>query len=72
MQEYIDSYLVGRGEYDAKNLLTMDPEFLSIDPEKLYRNSFTRIKNLVNMGTEKHQTRAKTRIEDIEAGSRKI
>ena len=73
MQEYVDSYLVGRGEYDARNFLTMDPEFLSIDPENLYRNSFTKIKNLVNMGTEKRQTRAKTRAktrnEDIEAGS---
>ena len=73
MQEYIDSYLVGRGEYDAKNFLTMDQDLVSIDPEGLYRNSFTRIKNLVNMGTEKRQTRAKTRNnEDIEAGSRNI
>ena len=76
MQEYIDSYLVGRGEYDAKIFLTMDQDSLSIDPENLYRNSFTRIKNLVNMGTEKRQTRAKTRAktrnEDIEAGSRNI
>ena len=69
MQEYIDSYLVGRGEYDARNFLTMDPEFLSIDPENLCRNSFAKIKNLVNSGTEKRQTRAKTRNEDMEAGS---
>ena len=61
MQDYKNSYLVGKGEYDAKIFLTMDQDSLSIDPEDLYRNSFTRIKNLVNMGTEKRQTRAKTR-----------
>ena len=69
MQEYIDSYLVGRGEYDANKFLSMDPDFLSMDPEKLYRNSFDRIKNFVNAGRGKRQTRAKSRIEDIEAGT---
>jgi hypothetical protein len=69
MQDYINSYLVGKGEYDANKFLTMDADYAG---EELYRNSFTRIKNLVNMGTEKRQTRAKTRNEDMEAGSRNI
>ena len=60
-QEYVDSYLVGRGEYDAKNFLTMDQDLLFIDPDGLYRNSFAKIKNSVNRGTEKRQTRAKAR-----------
>jgi hypothetical protein len=79
MQEYIDSYLVGRGESDAKNFMTMDPDMLSIDPEDFYKNSFTRIKNLVAKGTPIRQTRAKTKaksriedIEDVEAGSREF
>jgi hypothetical protein len=53
MQEYIDSYLVGRGERDAKNFMSMDPDMVSIDPEGFYTNSFNRIKNLVTKGTEK-------------------
>ena len=73
MQEYVDSYLVGRGEYDARNYETMDQDLLSIDPEGFYRNSFIKIRNSVNRGTEKRQTRAKARAkkrnEDIEAGS---
>ena len=77
LQEYVDSYLVGRGEYDARNYITMDQDLLFIDPKSLYRNSFNKIRNSVNRGTEKRQTRAKTRakprnedIEDMEAGSR--
>jgi hypothetical protein len=73
MQEYIDSYLAGRGERDAKNFMTMDEDMLSIDAEDFYKNSFNRIKNLVAKGTPIRQTRAKTRaksrIEDMEAGS---
>jgi hypothetical protein len=73
MQEYVDNYLVGRGEYDAKNYGTMDQDLLFIDPDGFYRNSFNKIRNSVNKGTEKRQTRAKarakTRNEDIEAGS---
>jgi hypothetical protein len=76
MQEYIDSYLTGRGERDAKNFTTMDPEMVSIDPEGFYRNSFDRIKNSISQGTEKRQTRsntrAKSRNEDMEAGSREF
>jgi hypothetical protein len=73
MQEYVDNYLVGRGEYDAKNYGTMDQDLLFIDPDDLYRNSFAKIRNSINRGTDKRQTRAKTRAktrnEDIEAGS---
>jgi hypothetical protein len=73
MQEYVDNYLVGRGEYDAKNYGTMDRDILFIDPDDLYRNSFAKIRNSINRGTDKRQTRAKTRAktrnEDIEAGS---
>jgi len=77
LQEYVDSYLVGRGEYDARNYMTMDQDLLFIDPKSLYRNSFFKIRNSINRGTETRQTRAKTRakprnedIEDMEAGSR--
>jgi hypothetical protein len=76
MQEYIDSYLAGRGERDAKNLTSMDEKILRIDPEDFYKKSFTRIKNLVAKGTPIRQTRektkAKSRNEDIEAGSREF
>jgi hypothetical protein len=76
MQEYIDSYLAGRGERDAKNFVTMDEDMLSMDAEDFYKNSFAKIKNSISQGTEKRQTRAKTRAktrnEDIEAGSREF
>ena len=65
MQEYIDSYLTGRGESDAKNFMTMDPDMLSIDAEDFYKNSFAKIKNQISQGTEKRQTRAKTRNEAV-------
>jgi hypothetical protein len=69
MQDYTDSYLTGRGERDAKLFVSMDRDMLSIDAEDFYKNSFNRIKNLVKEGRGKSQTRAKSRIEDTEAGS---
>ena len=65
MQEYIDSYLTGRGERDAKSFVSMDPDMLSIDAEDFYKNSFNRVKNSISQGTEKRQTRAKTRNEAV-------
>jgi hypothetical protein len=73
MQDYTDSYLTGRGERDAKLFVSMDPDMLSIDTdyakEELYVNAFNRIKNSISQGTPRRQTRAKTRNEDMEAGS---
>ena len=66
MPDYKNSWLVGRAERDAKNFMTMDADYAD---EELYRNSFAKIKNSISQGTPKRQTRAKTRNEDIEAGS---
>jgi hypothetical protein len=49
---------------------------LSMDAEDFYKNSFAKIKNSISQGPEIRQTRAKTkaksRNEDIEAGSREF
>jgi hypothetical protein len=65
-QDYKDSWLVGRGERDAKIFKTIDTDYAK---EELYVNAFNRIKNSISQGTPRRQTRAKTRNEDIEAGS---
>ena len=65
-QDYKDSWLVGRGERDAKIFKTIDTDYAK---EELYVNAFNRIKNSISQGTPRRQTRAKTRNEDMEAGS---
>jgi hypothetical protein len=65
-QDYKDSWLVGRGERDAKFFKTIDTDYAK---EELYVNAFNRIKNSISQGTPRRQTRAKTRNEDMEAGS---
>jgi hypothetical protein len=66
MPDYKNSWLVGRGERDAKIFKTIDADYVD---EELYRNSFAKIKNSISQGTPTRQTRAKSRIEDMEAGS---
>jgi hypothetical protein len=69
-QDYKDSWLVGRGERDAKIYKTIDADYAK---QELYVNAFNKIKKSISQGTPTRQTRAKTRLktrnEDMEAGS---
>ncbi len=55
-EDYKNSYLVGRGEYDGNNLMVFDRQY---EDEELYRNSFTKTKAKSERGIQ---------IEDREAG----